>query len=117
MRRAGLNTRLLPYGFAVADVVGPPERADLNRADPDRADPARTHPVRWRWLIRLLGAQVITDESTAFAMQQINPARRRAAFWTCGLTLFAVWNVSVLLGVLAGSVRLPAPRSALRLPA
>ena len=47
---------------------------------------------------------MITDESTAFAMQQTDPARRRAAFWTCGLTLFAVWNVSVLLGVLAGSV-------------
>jgi len=111
---AVLNTRLLPYGFAVADVVGPPDRADLERADPDRAGPNRTDPdravhvrarsARWRWLIRLLGAQVITDESTAFALRQTDPARRRAAFWTCGLTLFAVWNVSVLLGVLAGSV-------------
>jgi predicted branched-subunit amino acid permease len=141
---AVLNTRLLPYGFAVADVVGPPERADpggtarpgveldrtdpdrtdLDRADldrsdpdradpdrtgpdraaPDRADPDRTRPVRWGWLIRLLGAQVITDESTAFTLRQTEPARRRAAFWTCGLSLFAVWNVSVLLGVLAGSV-------------
>jgi hypothetical protein len=60
--------------------------------------------VCWRWLIRLLGAQVITDESTAFALRQTDPARRRAAFWTCGLSLFAVWNVAVLLGVLAGSV-------------
>jgi predicted branched-subunit amino acid permease len=121
---AVLNTRLLPYGFAVADVVGPPERADLDRADldraatdraapdradpdradPDRADPDRTHPVRWGWLIRLLGAQVVTDESTVFALRQTDPARRRAAFWTCGLSLFAVWNVSVLLGVLAGSL-------------
>ena len=84
---AVLNTRLLPYGFAVADVVGPPE-----------------HVTRWRWLIRLLGAHVITDESTAFALRQPDTARRRAAFWSCGLSLFAVWNVSVLLGVLAGSV-------------
>jgi predicted branched-subunit amino acid permease len=91
---AVLNTRLLPYGFAVADVVGSPERAHPDGADPDR----------WRWLIRLIGAQVITDESTAFALRQTDPARRRAAFWTCGLSLFAVWNVSVLLGVLAGSV-------------
>jgi predicted branched-subunit amino acid permease len=91
---AVLNTRLLPYGFAVADVVGPPEHAD----------PDATAPARWRWLIRLLGAQIITDESTAFALRQTDPARRRAAFWTCGLALFAVWNVSVLLGVLAGSV-------------
>jgi predicted branched-subunit amino acid permease len=90
---AVLNTRLLPYGFAVADVVGPAEHPDRARAG-----------ARWGWLIRLLGAQVITDESTAFALRQSDPARRRAAFWTCGLTLFAVWNVSVLLGVLAGSL-------------
>jgi predicted branched-subunit amino acid permease len=90
---AVLNTRLLPYGFAVADVVGPPERTDRAPAG-----------GRWRWLIRLLGAQVITDESTAFALRQTDSARRRAAFWTCGLSLFAVWNVAVLLGVLAGSV-------------
>jgi predicted branched-subunit amino acid permease len=96
---AVLNTRLLPYGFAVADVVGPPDRTV-----PDRAVHVRARSARWRWLIRLLGAQVITDESTAFALRQTDPARRRAAFWTCGLTLFAVWNVSVLLGVLAGSV-------------
>jgi predicted branched-subunit amino acid permease len=86
---AVLNTRLLPYGFAVADVVGPPER--------DRS-------ARPGWLIRLVGAQVVTDESTAFALRQTDPARRRTAFWTCGLTLFAVWNVAVLLGVLAGSL-------------
>ena len=47
---------------------------------------------------------MITDESTAFALRHTDPARRRAAFWTCGLSLFAVWNVAVLLGVLAGSV-------------
>jgi predicted branched-subunit amino acid permease len=99
---AVLNTRLLPYGFAVADVVGPPEHADV--ADvADVADPDRTRSARWGWLIRLVGAQVITDESTAFALRQTDQALRRAAFWSCGLALFAVWNVSVLLGVLAGS--------------
>jgi predicted branched-subunit amino acid permease len=96
---AVLNTRLLPYGFAVADAVGPPEHADSGLTDA-----VRSRSARWGWLIRLLGAQVITDESTAFALRQTDPARRRAAFWTCGLALFAVWNVSVLLGVLAGSV-------------
>jgi predicted branched-subunit amino acid permease len=111
---AVLNTRLLPYGFAVADVVGPPELAgpdggtqtgvDRDGVAPDRTVAARTRLACWRWLIRLLGAQVITDESTAFALRQTDPARRRAAFWTCGLSLFAVWNVAVLLGVLAGSV-------------
>jgi predicted branched-subunit amino acid permease len=87
---AVLNTRLFPYGLAVADVVG---------AHATGAGPA----VR-RWLIRLLGAQIITDESVAFALRQTDPDRRRAAFWTCGLSLFGAWNVAVLLGVLAGSV-------------
>jgi predicted branched-subunit amino acid permease len=105
---AVLNTRLLPYGFAVADVVGPADRADRadrDHAEPDRAAPDRTRTwsARWSWLVRLVGAQVITDESTAFALRQDDPTRRRTAFWSCGLALFAVWNVSVLLGVLAGS--------------
>jgi predicted branched-subunit amino acid permease len=93
---AVLNTRLLPYGFAVADVVGP--------AESDRATPVGARRSRWRWLTRLAGAQMITDESTAFALRQGDAERRRAAFWTCGLALFAVWNVAVVLGVLAGSV-------------
>src|SRR5579863_8924938 len=76
---AVLNTRLLPYGFAVADVVGPTERTG----------PGRARSVGWRWLIRLVGAQVITDESTAFALRQSERARRRTAFWGCGLALFA----------------------------
>ena len=111
---AVLNTRLFPYGLAVADVVGPPERTDVGG---DRmtamalaaltanaaAGPGRTALAR-RWLIRLLGTQMITDESVAFALRQTDPARRRAAFWTCGLSLFGAWNVAVLLGVLAGSM-------------
>ena len=95
---AVLNTRLLPYGLAVADVVGP--------ADGD-GDGARGggawHTVRG-WLTRIVGAHLITDESVAFALRQADQARRRSAFWTCGLALFAVWNVAVLLGVLAGSM-------------
>jgi 4-azaleucine resistance transporter AzlC len=75
-----LNTRLLPYGLAVADVTG---------------------GSLWR---RLLGAHVTTDESVAFALRHTDPAPRRAAFWTCGVALFSVWNVAVLLGVLAGTV-------------
>jgi predicted branched-subunit amino acid permease len=98
---AVLNTRLFPYGLAVADVVGPSEQSDPARNDASGTRAGRT--VR-RWVIRLLGAQVITDESVAFALRQTDPGRRRAAFWTCGLSLFGAWNVAVLLGVLAGSV-------------
>ena len=91
---AVLNTRLLPYGFAVADVVGPAGQATAGGG----AVPA----VR-RWLARLLGTHVITDESVAFALRQDSPQRRRSAFWACGMALFAFWNVSVLLGVALGS--------------
>ncbi|WP_316524697.1 AzlC family ABC transporter permease [Kitasatospora brasiliensis] len=75
-----LNARLLPFGFTVADVLDGP---------------------RWR---RLLGAQLLTDETAAFALQQNEPRRRRAAYWLCGIALYVVWNVSVLLGAIAGGL-------------
>ncbi|MBO1419436.1 AzlC family ABC transporter permease, partial [Streptomyces sp. FH025] len=75
-----LNARLLPFGFTVADVL------------------------QGTWWQRLLGAQLITDESAAFALQQRDPQRRRAAFWICGVGLFVVWNVSVVLGAFAGGL-------------
>lgn len=75
-----LNARLLPFGFTVADVLDGP---------------------RWR---RLVGAQLLTDETAAFALQQSEPRRRRAVYWLCGIALFVVWNISVLLGALAGGL-------------
>jgi predicted branched-subunit amino acid permease len=92
---AVLNTRLFPYGLAVADVVG--------TAGPKATDPSDARSGARRWLVRLLGTHVITDESVAFTLRQSDPARRRAAFWSCGVGLFAVWNVAVLLGVVLGS--------------
>ena len=153
---AVLNTRMLPYGLAVADVVGPAEGSRsagnvahaagatggtgaitttsatsstdaINSTDTTNTTRATSStdatnitgvtsitdvtsgaagpgPAVKRWLTRLLGTHVITDESVAFALRQTDPARRRAAFWTCGLSLFGAWNVAVLLGVLAGSL-------------
>ena len=73
-----LNARHLPFGFAVADVFGT------------------------RLPVRLLGAHVVLDESVAFTLAQRDAARRRAAFWTCGLMLFVAWNICVVVGVVAG---------------
>jgi predicted branched-subunit amino acid permease len=134
---AVLNTRMFPYGFAIADVIGPaaPEfpaagpSAPEHEATKDEAtkDEASKHEVlrheapkhgaskheaagrgavatARRWLIRALGTHVITDESVAFALRQSTPGRRRSAFWTCGVALFVVWNLSVLLGIGLGSV-------------
>ena len=75
-----LNGRLLPFGIAVADVLG------------------------GRWPARLVGAHVLTDESVAFALRERDPARRHAAFWLCGLGLFVCWNLAVLVGAALGRV-------------
>jgi 4-azaleucine resistance transporter AzlC len=75
-----LNTRLLPYGFSVADEVD------------------------GSWWSRLIGAHLITDESLAFTLRQSGRRARRATFWLCGIALFACWNVGVALGAVLGSV-------------
>ena len=75
-----LNIRLLPYGFAVLDVLDGP------------------------WHTRLLGAHLTTDETVAFTLHEERPERRRAVFWTCALGLFVVWNVSVVAGAAVGGV-------------
>jgi predicted branched-subunit amino acid permease len=127
---AVLNTRFLPYGFAVADLVGAPDGDGDTAADfAGAADGTGGSSVRdaagaagggrasgWgrrrggryagRWLRglrRLAGIHLITDEAVAFALRQSGRARRRSAFWTCGVALFVAWNVSVLLGVALGS--------------
>ncbi|MGW1991742.1 AzlC family ABC transporter permease [Embleya sp. NPDC001921] len=76
-----LNARLLPFGFAVADVLDD----------------------RRRGWTRLPGAHLITDETVAFALRHTDPALRRAAFRVCGVALFVVWNLSVAVGALAGT--------------
>jgi predicted branched-subunit amino acid permease len=73
-----LNTRLLPFGFAVADVL-------------DRG-----------WFRKLTGSLLIIDESVAFALAQREPKRRAAAFWTTGISLYIIWNIAVLGGTYAG---------------
>ena len=79
---AGLlvNARHLPFGLAVGDAIG------------------------HRMLRRIVGSHLIIDESTAFAMSQTDPRRRRAAFWACGLGLFVSWNVGVVLGAFGGTL-------------
>ncbi|AKZ57366.1 Branched-chain amino acid permease [Streptomyces ambofaciens ATCC 23877] len=74
-----LNTRTAAFSLAVAETIGTGRTA------------------------RLVGAHLVTDETVAFALAQRDPARRRAAFWLSGVALFAVWNVGVLLGALAGT--------------
>ncbi|WP_206789760.1 AzlC family ABC transporter permease [Amycolatopsis sp. MtRt-6] len=78
---AGLlaNARHLPFGFAIGDVLGK------------------------RWAARLAGSHLMIDESVAFALAQQEAHRRRAAYWACGIGLFACWNLGVVAGAFAGT--------------
>ncbi|MEU6588353.1 AzlC family ABC transporter permease [Streptomyces sp. NPDC046881] len=74
-----LNTRTAAFSLAVAEILGTGRAA------------------------RFLGAHLVTDETVAFALAQPDPVRQRRAFWVSGLGLFAVWNLGVLAGAMAGS--------------
>ncbi|MFI6867564.1 AzlC family ABC transporter permease [Nocardia sp. NPDC050406] len=78
---AGLlvNARHLPYGLSVPDVVG----------------------SGWR---RLVGTQIMNDESVALALSQPDRDRRRAAYWLCGLGVLASWPLGAAIGAILGSV-------------
>jgi predicted branched-subunit amino acid permease len=61
--------------------------------------------LRLRGLRRLVGAQLVIDESTAVALGA-EPSGERAArlgFWATGLAVFVLWNLATLVGAVAGS--------------
>lgn len=54
--------------------------------------------------LRRLGAAHITiDESTAVAVSQSHVRAARLGFWLTGLSVFALWNLTTLVGALAGN--------------
>ncbi|WP_329102675.1 AzlC family ABC transporter permease [Micromonospora sp. NBC_01699] len=73
-----LNARHLPFGLTLGDTLGT------------------------GWRARLLGAHLMTDETTAFALGQPEGAARRRAYWLAGVLLFLAWNAGTVLGVLLG---------------
>jgi 4-azaleucine resistance transporter AzlC len=80
-----LNARHVPFGLAVADILG------------------------GRWGVRLVGTHLMIDESVAFALAQKDPSRRGGAYWLTGMSLFVTWNVGTILGIaLGGAVGDPA---------
>jgi 4-azaleucine resistance transporter AzlC len=74
-----LNARHLPFGLALADVIGRRARS------------------------RLVGSHLMVDESVAFALGQEGIARQRRAYWLTGTALFVAWNIGTAVGYLAGS--------------
>jgi predicted branched-subunit amino acid permease len=61
-----------------------------------------------RGLRRLLAALGTIDEPTAMAIAQNSPELSRVAFWWTFGGVFTFWNLSTLLGALAGSIVDPA---------
>lgn len=53
---------------------------------------------------RLLGAQLVLDESTAVALGNEPHGDRagRLGFWATGLSVFVLWNAATLIGAIAG---------------
>lgn len=53
---------------------------------------------------RIPGAQLVIDESTAFAVAQEDDDSARQAFWWTGASVFVFWNLGTVLGVQLGAV-------------
>lgn len=58
---------------------------------------------------RLVGAQLVIDESTAVALARDESQVARIGFWATGAAVFVLWNAATLVGALGGTV-LPDPR-------
>lgn len=80
-----INARHLPFGLAMADIVGK------------------------SLLAKLAGAHILIDEVVAFSRAQ--PDRRQAtiAYWACGIALAVTWNLATLAGALLGE-SIPDPK-------
>jgi predicted branched-subunit amino acid permease len=74
-----LNARHLPFGLAVADVLGGGR------------------------IRRGVGTHLMIDESVAFALAETDRARRAGAYWLTGVTLFVSWQAGTLAGVQVGA--------------
>jgi 4-azaleucine resistance transporter AzlC len=73
-----LNARHIPFGLSLAPVLDGP---------------------LWR---RVVASQLVVDESTAYALSETEPWRKRQGFWAVGLMLFVAWNAGTAIGALAG---------------
>lgn len=58
--------------------------------------------LRLRGALRVVGAQLVLDESTAMALKPKDPANARIGFFATGLSVFVLWNLATLIGAVAG---------------
>jgi len=55
-----------------------------------------------RGLRRLVGAQLVIDESTATAVVRTDRRAAQLAFWATGLAVYVLWNAATVVGALVG---------------
>lgn len=55
------------------------------------------------WWHRVIGAQLVIDETTAISTAQADPRLRKWAFWVSGILFGTLWNVGTLVGAVLGS--------------
>ena len=58
--------------------------------------------VRASLLKRVVGSQLVIDESTALGLAQKDREKVEPAFWAGGLAVFTFWNLGTLLGAVGG---------------
>ena len=56
-----------------------------------------------RGMRRLGAAHITIDESTAVAVSQSHVRAARLGFWLTGLSVFALWNLTTLVGAVVGN--------------
>ncbi|MGN6331495.1 MAG: AzlC family ABC transporter permease [Motilibacteraceae bacterium] len=59
--------------------------------------------LRVRGASRVLAAQLVIDESTAVAVAQRDEDAARLGFWSTGLAIYVLWNLTTLLGALGAT--------------
>jgi predicted branched-subunit amino acid permease len=64
--------------------------------------------LRLRGARRMVGAQLVLDESSAMAIARPTAQEARVAFWATGTAVFVFWNLATLAGALGARV-LPDP--------
>jgi 4-azaleucine resistance transporter AzlC len=59
--------------------------------------------LAWSGWRRLLGAQLVIDESTAMAVNRDSTAAARVGFLSTGVSVFLLWNLATAIGAVAGN--------------
>ena len=57
----------------------------------------------WRGWRRLVGAQLVIDESTAMAVNRDSTDAARVGFLSTGISVFVLWNLASAIGAVAGN--------------